>query len=273
MTTSSPSDLRTEAPRPRNRSTSSSTDPMARRSKCCRFFAVLPSGTCRNQRLGPPHPAVLHPSAVPGAVLVDVRPQRRGPEGRQQQGVRTVERHRLDEGGHSTTVGLGGQPAPSDLGRRGMAGGPTPGVRRAASHPSVHLDGAARSRQGSGAAGGADRRRADDPGAVVEDDRLAGRDTAHPVVEDDAQRAVVADPWPTPAPPRRARAPGRRPRTDADGRRPAPAGVVAVDDVDAEQVRRADDDAVGRGVDLDDVARLAVEGRPRRARGRVAGRR
>jgi hypothetical protein len=53
MTVRSPSSPMTEAPSATSRSTSALTGPMARRSKCCRFLAVLPSGTRRNHRAAP----------------------------------------------------------------------------------------------------------------------------------------------------------------------------------------------------------------------------
>ncbi len=57
MTTSSPSARMTRPPSATSLSTSASTGPMARRSKCWRFLAVFGSGTRRNHRLGPPQPA------------------------------------------------------------------------------------------------------------------------------------------------------------------------------------------------------------------------
>src|SRR6478735_10558287 len=45
------------APSSSSLTTSAATGPGARRSKCIRFFAVLPSGTAANQMFGPPQPA------------------------------------------------------------------------------------------------------------------------------------------------------------------------------------------------------------------------
>ena len=57
-------------------------------------------------QVGASPPCWLHPCTVLGAVLVDVRPQRCGPQGGKQRGVGAVEGHGLDVGGHSTTVRL-----------------------------------------------------------------------------------------------------------------------------------------------------------------------
>ena len=112
--------------------------------------------------------------------------------------------------------------------------------------------------------GGADGRRADDPGAVVEDDRLAGRDAAHA-----ARRARTSHPVAVGRLGGRGHllAVGAHLRTDAhDARRarPAPArrGRRSIASTPSRS-RGADDDRVGHAARRrSDVARLAVRGGP-----------
>ena len=77
---------------------------MARRSKCCRFLAVLPSGTRRNYRLGPPYPAGSTHARSSVLSSSTFHPERCGPEGCKQQRARAVECHGLHVRTHGLTV-------------------------------------------------------------------------------------------------------------------------------------------------------------------------
>ena len=112
--------LTSRAPSSVRRRTSVGMPPTARRSKCWRFLATLPTL--------PPAPAGTtgsgHPSrrarptpsrAVLSSSTFD--PTRRGPEGRDHERIGAVERHGLDEAHHPLTVGLGAAngSTPSDV--------------------------------------------------------------------------------------------------------------------------------------------------------------